>query len=178
MPQSGSVSPTVGGELKDNGVFYMIASYTDKGGAGIRPITGTANVELRNPRMQAENYKTADGAAVVEINGMKLLIPTANAVVGYKELDFAAITGIEFTYFVQEPLQHGYTVSAHLDRADGEKLGEVNIGAGAKKEAPNTAVISFPARTDNKPHTLYLVFKADAAEKAPVGIDIIKLLAK
>ncbi len=178
LPQSGSISPTVGGELKDNGVFYMIASYTDKGGAGIRPITGTANVELLNPRMQAKRYKTADGAAVVEINGMKLLIPTANAVVGYKEMDFAAVTGIEFTYFVQEPLQYGYTVSAHLDKADGEKLGEVNIGAGAKKEAPNTAVISFAARTDNKPRALFLVFKADAAEKAPVGIDIFKLLAK
>lgn len=178
LPASGSVSPTAGGELKNNGVLYLVASYTDKGGPGIRPITGTASVELRNPRMQAENYKTADGAAVVEISGMKLLIPTANAVVGYRELDFAAVSGIELTYFVQEPLQYGYTVSAHLDSPNGEKLGEVNIGAGAKKEVPNMATISFAARTDNKKHTLYLVFKADAAEKAPVGIDVFKLLSK
>ncbi|AWO00948.1 Crp/Fnr family transcriptional regulator [Chitinophaga alhagiae] len=178
LPASGSVSPTMGGELKDGGILYLMASYTDKGGAGIRPITGLADVELRNPRFQAENYKTADGAAVVEISGMKLLIPTANAVVRYKDMDLATVNGIELTYFIQEQPQHGYTVSAHLDKPDGEKLGEVNIGAGARKEAPNTAVISFPARADNKRRSLYLVFKADAAEKAPVGIDVIKLLSR
>ena len=93
-------------------------------------------------------------------------------------MDFAAVNGLELTYFVQEPLQYGYTVSAHLDHPDGEKLGEVNIGAGAKKETPNMATISFPARTDGKKHALYLVFKADGTEKAPVGVDLIRLQSK
>lgn len=178
LPAAGSVSPTVGNELKDGGVFYLLASYTDKGGVGIRPITGSADVELRNPKFQAENYKKADGAATVEIGGKKLLIPTANATVEYREIDLAAVNGIELTYFVQDPPQFGYTVAAYLDGAAGEKLGEVNLGAGAKKETATTATISFPARTDNKRHALYLVFRADPAEKAPVGIDVIKLLSK
>lgn len=179
LPATGTVSPTVGGELKDRGVLYLIASYTDKGGAGIRPITGSANVELRNPKIQAENYKQADGAATVEIGGLKVLIPTATSWAAYRDLDLAEVNGIELTYFVQETPLHGYVVAAHLDSPTGEKLGEVTIGAGAAKETATTATITFPTWTGNQKHALYLVFKAaDPAEKAPVGIDFFRLIAK
>ncbi|MFD2888884.1 ThuA domain-containing protein [Chitinophaga cymbidii] len=180
LPVSGSVEPTVGNELKDKGIFYLTASYTDKGGTGIRPITGTANAELRNPKIQAESYAKADGAATVEISGKKLLIPTASSWVSYKNLDLAEVNGIELTYFVQDVPQYGYTVEARIDDAvNGQKLGEVSIGTSAEKEKPATAVIRFPAWTGNQQHSLFLVFKAaDPAEKAPVGIDFIRLLAK
>lgn len=179
LPVSGSVEPTVGGELKDRGVFYLTASYTDKGGAGIRPITGAANAELRNARWQAESFNKQDGVATVEINNMKLIIPTTNSWVSYRDLDLAEVDGIELTYYIQEVPQHGYVVEAHIDDAAGQKLGEVTIGPGAQKETPATAVIRFPAWTGNQKHNLVLVFKAvDAAEKAPVGLDIIKLLSK
>ncbi len=179
LPITGSVDPSVGNEVKDRGVFYLVASYTDKGGPGIRPITGAANAELRNPKIQAESYKLSDGMATVETNGMKLLIPTANSWAAYKDLDLAEVSGIELTYFVQETLQHGYTVSAHLDSPQGQELGRAAMGAGAVKEIAATATIRFPALSGNEKHTLYLVFKAeDPAEKTQVGIDFLKLLAK
>lgn len=180
LPVSGSVDPTVGNELKDKGIFYLTASYTDKGGTGIRPITGTANAELRNPKIQAESYSKADGAATVEISGMKLLIPTASSWASYKDLDLAEVDGIELTYFVQEIPQYGYIVEARIDDAvNGQKLGEVSIGPNAQKETPTTAVIRFPAWTGNQKHSLFLVFRAaDPAEKAPVAIDFIRLLSR
>ncbi|QEH43869.1 ThuA domain-containing protein [Chitinophaga sp. XS-30] len=180
LPVSGTVDATAGSELKDNGFLYLMASYTDKGGAGIRPITGAANAELRNPKIQAERYAKADGAATVDISGRKLLIPTASSWASYKDLDLAEVNGIELTYFVQDVPQYGYIVEARLDDAvNGQSLGEVKIGANAQKETAATATIRFPAWTGNDKHTLFLVFKAaDPAEKAPVGIDFIKLLAK
>lgn len=180
LPVSGAVDPTMGEELKDKGVFYLMASYTDKGGKGIRPITGVANAELRNARFQAGSYVKSDAAATVEINGKKLLIPTANSWVAYREMDLTDVTALELSYFVQEAPQYGYTVSAHLDSQGGQQLGSpVNIGAGAASGKPNTATISFPAIADGKKHALYLVFKAaDPAEKLPVGVDAVRLLAK
>ncbi|MGX5820763.1 ThuA domain-containing protein [Chitinophaga lutea] len=180
LPLTGSLDPTLGNELKDRGVLYLIASYTDKGGKGIRPITGTAAAELRNPRFQAENWAKADGAASIEINGMKLLIPTANAAVAYQPMDLAGVAGVELTYYIQEPPQHGYTVSVHLDSPTGEQLGQASIGAGAQPEKPNTAEVRFATvRTDNAKHQLYFVYKAnDPAEKAPVAVDFVKLLGR
>lgn len=179
LPATGSVDPTMGKELKDRGVLYLMASYTDKGGKGIRPITGTAGAELRNPRFQAGSYAKADAAATVEINGKKLLIPTANSWASYREMDLTDVTGLELTYFVQEIPQYGYTVSVHLDSQNGQQLGTASIGAGAAAGKPNTATITFPAVNDGKKHVLYLVFKAaDPAEKLPVGLDVVRLLAK
>lgn len=179
LPATGSVNPTMGKELKDKGVLYLMASYTDKGGKGIRPITGTANAELRNARFQATSYAKVDAAATVEISGKKLLIPTANSWASYRPMDLTDVTGIELSYFVQEVPEHGYTVALHLDSPTGQQLGTANIGAGAAAGKANTATVNFPAVNDGKKHALYLVFKAaDAAEKAPVGVDVVRLLAK
>jgi cytochrome c len=89
------------------------------------------------------------------------------------------VNGIELTYYVQETPLSGYVVAVHLDSPTGEKLGEVTIGPGAAKETAATATITFPTWTGNQKHALYLVFKAaDPAEKAPVGIDFFRLIAK
>lgn len=179
LPASGSVNATLGNEVKDRGVLYLIASYTDKGGAGIRPITGTATVELRNPKIQAESYKESDGANAVEIDGMKLLVPGANTWAAYPNLDLSGVSGIELTYFVREIPAHGYTVSAHLDSPTGTALGSVSIGKGAKAGQPNLSTITFPAIAGGKKQSLVLVIKAaDPAEATPLGIDFLRLQAK
>lgn len=179
LPLTGTIDPTAGKELKDRGILYLLASYTDKGGAGIKPITGTAVAELRNSRIQAENYSKADGLSSFEVNGMKLIIPSAQSWSTYKNIDLTDVTGITVLYGAQEAMQYGYVVEVLLDGAEGTKLGEVTIGPGAKKDEMNQALISFAPITDGKPHTLYMRYKvADANEKVQLGIDAFQLNAK
>lgn len=179
LPLTGDIDPTVGNPLKDNGVFYLLASYTDKGGPGIKPITGAASAQLINAKLQAENFDKADGASTVEIEGDKYVIPTAQGWVMYKDLDLTAVNGINIIYFILEEPKYGYVVEARLDQPDGTKLGEAIIGPGAKQQVPNTKNISFTPLTDGKQHSLYLkIHAANPEEKHPVGLKYLQLLAK
>lgn len=179
LPEKGTVDATAGKPEKDNGVLYLTASYTDKGGPGIRPLTGVANATLRSPKLPAVDYDKADGVSTYDADDKKLLIPTANAWVRYDKLDLTAVTGISVVYFAQEPLQYGYVVEVYLDKEDGTKLGEVLIGPNAKAKEPNSETLSFTPVTDGKEHTLYVKIKAaDAAEKTSLGIYTFQLLSK
>lgn len=181
LPLAGEIDPTIGNPLKDKGVFYLLASYTDKGGAGIKPITGTAAVELFNSKLPAGEYDKADGVSTYTFDGMKLLIPAANTEgwAAYKDLDLSDVGGIEAIYFMQQAPQYGYVVEALLDGLQGTKLGEVTIGPGAKPGAPNTALISFAPLTDGKQHTLYFHIKAaDPAEQSSLGIGYWQLISR
>ncbi|NSL88866.1 PKD domain-containing protein [Chitinophaga sp. Mgbs1] len=172
LPVKGSISPTMNQELKDNGVLQILASYTDKGGPGIKPITGTATAQLLNPKLAAANYSKADGVSVFQMDNMKFLIPaTAEGWATFNNLDLTAVTGIDIIYMVQETPQQGYIVEAFTDNANGTRLGAVTIGPGAIPKAPNKATITFGAITDGKPHHLYFKIKAtDANAKVPLGI--------
>jgi cytochrome c len=179
LPVSGTIDPTTGKPEKDNGVLYLMASYTDKGGPGIKPITGTDAISLRSPKIPAPSFDKSDAVSTFEYDGKKLLIPTANGWVTYNGIDLTAVTGIDVIYFTQEPLKYGYTVEIFLDKAEGVKLGETIIGVGAKAKAPNTANISFAPVADGKKHTLYVRIKAaDPAEKGNLGITTFQLLSK
>ncbi|HJT73434.1 MAG TPA: PQQ-dependent sugar dehydrogenase, partial [Chitinophaga sp.] len=179
LPATGTVDATAGKPEKDNGVLYLMASYTDKGGPGIRPITGSATATLRSPKLPANGFDRSDGVSVFEAEGMKLLIPASNGWVAYNDLDLTGISGVNVLYFTQEALQYGYIVEAMLDKIDGAKLGEVTIGVGAKAKMPNSAIMSFAPVADGKKHTLYFRIKAaDAAEKTALGILNFQLLVK
>jgi glucose/arabinose dehydrogenase/cytochrome c551/c552/type 1 glutamine amidotransferase len=181
LPLKGEVEPTVGNPLKDKGIFYLMASYTDKGGPGIRPITGSAAVQLFNAKLPAADYDKADGVSTYTADGMKLLIPAANTEgwVMYRDLDLSEVNAIDVIYFLQQAPQYGYVVEALLDGLQGTKLGEVTIGPGAKPGTPNSAVISVAPLADGKLHSLYFRIKAaDASEQSPLGIGYWQMLSK
>ncbi|SEW03112.1 Glucose/arabinose dehydrogenase, beta-propeller fold [Chitinophaga sp. YR573] len=180
LPLVGTVDATNNNPEKDNGVLYIMASYTDKGGPGIRPITGNDAIMLRNPKLPATESDKSDGVSSYETEGMKLLIPTANGWVLYKNMDLTSVAGINVIYFSQEALQYGYVVEAFLDKMDGTKLGEVTIGPGAKPKVPNNAFISITTPvTDSQNHSLYFRIKAaDANEKTALGIGAFQLQTK
>jgi glucose/arabinose dehydrogenase/cytochrome c551/c552 len=179
LPAEGTVDPTTGKPEKDNGMLYLMASYTDKGGPGIKPITGTDAITLRSPKIPAAGFDKSDGVSTFEYEGKKLLIPTGNGWATYKDLDLTAVDGINIIYFTKEALQQGYIVEIFLDKAEGVKLGEAIIGVGAKGAAPNAAMISFSPVTDAKKHTLYVRIKAaDPAEKTSLGISTFQLMSK
>jgi glucose/arabinose dehydrogenase/cytochrome c551/c552/type 1 glutamine amidotransferase len=179
MPPVGTVSPTAGKPEKDNGVLYLTASYTDQGGAGIRPLTGSTTVMLRSPKLAAAAYDQSFGVSSFEVNNMKFLIPTASGWVQYDGLDFMGVTAIGVNYFAQEALTYGYKIEAFLDKDGGVKLGEVVIGPGAKVKMPNVARMDFSPVTDGKRHNLYVkITAADPAEKVSLGISRFELIAK
>jgi cytochrome c len=179
LPANGTVDASAGQPLKDNGVLYLSASYTDKGGPGIRPLTGTSTVSLRNAKIAASEFDQSNGASTIDYDGRKMLIPTANAWVLYKDLDLTGVTGIDVIYGAEKPLEYGYTVEVHLDKVDGQKLGEVLIGQHITPQQPSTESLNFAPVTDGRNHSLYFVIKAaNPAESTSLAIMGWQLLSK
>ncbi|ASZ14763.1 ThuA domain-containing protein [Chitinophaga pendula] len=177
LPLSGEIDPTLGQPIKNNGVFYLLASYTDKGGPGIKPITSNASVQLINARIPAESFDKADGASAMEVDGVKYVIPTAQGWVMYKDLDLTDVNGISLIYYILDVLQYGYIVEARLDHPEGTKLGEVLIGPDARPQAANIKTITFPLRSDRRLHSLYLrIHAANPNEIYPLGLKYVQLL--
>lgn len=179
LPLKGTVDATAGKPEKNNGVLYLMASYTDKGGPGIRPITGSDAIALRSPKLAAASFDKSDAVSTFEVEGTNLLIPSGNGWVAYDHLDLTGINGVNIAFLTREALKYGYTVEAFLDKLEGVKLGDVSIGTGAKPGIPNTAIISFTPVTDGKKHSLYVRIKAaDPAEKTYLGIVTFQLMSK
>ncbi|RAJ75140.1 glucose/arabinose dehydrogenase [Chitinophaga dinghuensis] len=174
LAANGNINPALKGQIKDDGVLYLTASYTDKGSTGIKPMTGAAALALYNPRIPAASYSKADGVSAFEMNGMKFLIPGVTpSSVEYAGLDLTDVTAIDLTYMVNKAVQAGFQVEASLD---GNPLGSTVIGPGAPEKAPANSSIKITPVTDGKKHTLRLHFKpTDTKEQVPLGITSITL---
>lgn len=168
---SGSLDPSLGQPVKSNGVLYLTASYTDKGGPGIKPITGSSTVALRNATLDAVSPDQMDGASIVEVSGLKLLLPgAAGGTATFANLDLRSISGVQVIYYAKDISANGYVVEAFLDSPTGTKLGEANIGPGASTTAPNKAFIHFANPVSSAPHQLVFRIRAAEGEKGYVGI--------
>ncbi|MCW3462939.1 ThuA domain-containing protein [Chitinophaga nivalis] len=172
LPMKGSLQPGMGQPLKDNGVLYLTASYTDRGAPGIKPITGTAAVELYSPVLTAADYSKADGVNIFAVGAMRFLVPAApQGSATFNNLDLTGVNGIELTYMVQAPQQYGYVMEIWMDGEKGTRLGEITIGPGAAPKVPNKAAIHFTPPAAGGQHALYIRFRTTTpGQQAQLGI--------
>jgi len=180
LPVAGTVMPVSAKDMKPNGVFYLFASYTDKGGVGIKPLTGTGAATLQSPVIQAANYSEAEGASAMEYNGQRFLIPGAKSEVLYKDLDLGQVNGLEIIYSVQAPLEHGYRLKAFAEsNGNSEPLGEAVIGSGnVKPMEANKVTFTFAALAEGKRTLRIEIEPTDPSESKPLGIMAFQLLSK
>ena len=179
LPASGSLPPTLKKPVQDNGVLYISASYTDKGGNNIKPLTGNTRITLRhskiNPR-QVRNFKNYKNE---NFEGKRHLVaPKGNGSFSIDTVDLSGIDALDLMTTRQAALEFGYTFEIHLDAPDGIKLGELVLPAGtagAGKEEKLLKVKIQPV-SDGKFHNLVIVSRPnDPKEKVTLGIQFIEL---
>jgi cytochrome c len=148
LPPSGKVSPTGDPKKKDNTVFTLTATYTDQGGAGIRPLTGASAVYLRNPQVRA-----AEATAQNEI--FKFKMPQGNEVavgltngayLAFKGLDLTDISSIDVTAMSSAERTAGGKLEVRLGSPTGKVLGSADVPANhaASRCSPWTPSSSTP----------------------------------
>lgn len=182
LPAAGSVQPTLGKPEKDNGVLYLSASYTDKGGNNIKPLSGNDVVTLRNPKVTFQRVKKMDKYTGENRNGTRLMIaPKAAGWFVLENIDLTGITGATLQLVWSKPAQSGYSFELRLDAPDGQQLGSFTLPGGGQAANEKTPFISkaltsaFAAVTDGKKHNLYIVSKpTDAAEPNQVAVQWIQ----
>lgn len=168
LPAEGTVQPTLGKKAADNGALVIAASYTDKGGSGIKPLTGTSSVVLRSPVLGINDARNLQGYNVQSFNGMAFMsVPKDVASFSFDSIDLAGLGGVEIALVAPMAPQHGFVFELHLDSPNGRKLGEATVNKSTKFTTGGpggygTAMLNVDMVpvADGKLHNLYVVTRA------------------
>jgi cytochrome c551/c552 len=183
LPASGSLQPTLGKPEKSKAALYLTASYTDKGGTGIKPLTGKQTVVLRSSTILFSSANRKKDFDVYDFNGSQYMIPPkGEGWFSIDSIDLSTVSDAELTVGSQKPVEYGYTLELHLDAPDGKLLGNTEINppaSAAKGTVVSLLKFHFERVTDGRFHNLYIVSKVkDAKEPNQVGLLSLKLIAK
>lgn len=185
LPAKGTVAPTLDKKPTDGGVLVLSATYMDKGGAGIKPLTGNATVALRSSNVSLGAARNLSGYTMQSFGGRQFfMVPKGKASFSLDSIDLSGITGAEFRLVAPAPPKYGYVFELRLDSPDGKKIGEGTLSAGAKFMAgqggygSTLVTAAMKPVTDSKFHNLYIVSKAlNAGEEGSLILSSIQFKA-
>lgn len=166
LPANGSVDATMNKPVKADGVLNIYAAYTDKGGSGIKPLTGSSSVSLSNSTVTFEGITKMEGFNKVTFGGKTfLVIPKNSGWFSIDSIDLTDISRASLNMGWQKPPVSEYTFEVHLDSPQGEKLGEFTFAGVSGTAAPNgkpqfaTLTSSITAVSDGHMHNVYITSK-------------------
>ena len=179
LPQSGSIQPTLGKQAKDNGVLVVSASYTDKGGNNIKPMTGSNSVALRNNKVFFHGVSKMEGFTGVDFNGIRFLItPKPTGWFSIDDIDLTGINSANIMVNWQQAAQYGFQFELRLDAPDGKKIGEATLPGKLPTKGQFSGHIlqtKLEPVTDGRLHSIYIVSKvSDPKEPAQVVLQFVQ----
>lgn len=176
LPPSGSVQPSLGKPVRENGVLYLSATYTDKGGNNIKPLTGNNTVSLRHPKINLRRIRTMQGFTSFNFEGSRVLVAPNNE--GWIRLDSLDLTGVKRLSIAagwQKAPDKGYDLDIRLDSPTGTSIGTANLAPTNSDKAGQARLnISLQPVTDGKMHNLFIVSKAKSGETNAFAITEIE----
>ena len=181
LPSKGALTATLNKPVQNNGVLYISASYTDKGGNNIKPLTGNARITLRNSKINPGRIRNFKNFRNENFEGKRhMVVPRGNGSFNIDSIDMTDISAAELMITTQAAPEFGYTFEVHLDTPDGQKIGESILPANATSGKQEKLLkINFQPVMDGKLHTIVFVTKPnDSKEKANIGIQWIQLVSK
>ncbi|HEY8659629.1 MAG TPA: ThuA domain-containing protein [Hanamia sp.] len=189
LPAKGSLNATLNKPVKDNGVLYISAAYTDKGGVNIKPLMGSNSVLLHNSKVTFGGVEHMQAFSKAIFNGNTYLILPQNT--GWFSIDSIDLSGISRASIImgwQNPPVAGYTFEVHVDAPDGNKIGEFSFaGEGESadgklaKAKPKfvTLTSGLTQVNDGKLHDLYILCKSkDPKVTANAALSSIQFFVK
>lgn len=169
LPATGKISPTANKAIKDNGVLYLTATYTDLGGPGVKPLATSKTVALRNSKLSFSGLQPTQlqGFSAVNFNSSTfLIVPKSDGWFMLDSLDLTSVQKIVFAAGWRTAPVPASTFEIHLDAPDGPKIGEAAF-AGVTTQKPGVNSQTFAASiqpvTDGKLHKLYVVNKVNGS---------------
>ncbi len=159
LPPAGLV-PANKKPSKENTNLFLSASYTDKGGTNIKPLTGNNIVMLRNSRMGFGSVKRMEKFQGFDLNGTRyMFVPNDPGWFALDSIDLSGVTSALILAGWQKPPQTGYTFELRLDAPDGKLIGSFDLGP---QKSGNNVTLKGKVEpvTDGKLHNVFVVSKA------------------
>ena len=168
LPAKGSIVPPA--DKKPGTAMVLSASYTDKGGNNIKPLTGSTGTSLRNNSMSFTGKEKLKEFTVYKMNGANLLVlPQKEGWFAVDSIDLSGIQSINIMGGWQEGPKAPLAFEAHLDGPTGKLLGQGSMPAVAKEQKGGMIKLPIEAVTDGKFHALYIVYKFNPANSTLQG---------
>ncbi|PZV85322.1 glucose/arabinose dehydrogenase [Algoriphagus aquaeductus] len=171
LAAKGSVDPTLGKPASPTGSLVISASYTDKGGENIKPMTGSSSLVLMPNAVDLA--KAGDFATYTKMvfDGRTLLmVPNTKGSFALPAIDLTGIGSVTLMTASQEPLKAPIKFEIRLDSPTGPVVAEGIHQESEGFKAPNMPILMHQANipisgtTDGKKHKLYFVSDANGAE--------------
>jgi hypothetical protein len=154
--------------------MQITATYTDKGGPGIKSLTGGNIAVINSPFLSPQNNTRLDGVNVMAFNNANYAILTGDSgSIEFGNINVKGITSIEISFGSQTPVTKGYMVEAYEGNVNGKKIGEVLIN-NTKAMQPGKAVIKAKGPISAKGMS-FRIRKADPAETAVMAVSGFRL---
>lgn len=146
-------------EEQQQGMYFLRASYTDKGANGIGPLTGQSLFVLRHPRVQAETFDVSHNVGIKSGAGrepsfVKDIYHESH--IGFENVDLTGIDSLTFMMMGTGESTSFGEVEVRLDAPDGPVIGRTEIRMDLSSNAYE-CVATLDPQTDQ--HDLYFVFK-------------------
>lgn len=164
LPAEGTIEPTLGSQPTPNGLLILSATFTDRGGQNVQPLTGSSSVYLRNNMMTFDQATNLEEYTSMTFGGnFLMMVPEDRGSFSVNDIDLTGVGSIVLTSAVMEPLSYEHQFELRLDSPDGEIIGESNYRPGESTSqgegAPSYQNITFDISpvTDGNMHDLYIV---------------------
>ncbi|HZG23751.1 MAG TPA: PQQ-dependent sugar dehydrogenase, partial [Chitinophagaceae bacterium] len=148
MPLQGTIITTLD-KKQNHGTYVLSASYTDKGGQAVGPLTGTATKVLRSPLFTADDFDE-----VYELRKSDILSSINKQ--AYAKLKGIDMTGVNEMIFKVATETTGTSVEVHLDSPTGPLVARTDVPVGKWKQWQEIKTDVTPTEGEKD---VYLVFK-------------------
>lgn len=148
------------------GSYILTASYIDRGGKEIGPLSDQQTYVLRYPKIEAETYDATNTAMKFEITpGMvpgveeafEIVMGNDQSYIQFKEIDLTGIRSISLMAGANSMYFDGGIIEARLGSPEGDLLGFAEVEA---TQSMGAGVKSMNIAPTSGMHDLYFVFKA------------------
>jgi len=130
LPSKGTITPSEN-DMGTGNLMLITATYTDKGGAGIKPLSAVGTVSLKSALI---NMPSNSGNLRVEVKDWNKhraaflnISQGNNGWMEFSNIDLESIGTIEFGYGIPAQLVKGYQISLHQDSPNGPKIASLKL---------------------------------------------------
>jgi hypothetical protein len=176
MPPVGTVNPVPPLKEKQNTMFSLTASYTDVGSGGVKPLTGSKTVFLRNSNIDASEFRATTGFTAKDSSGnIFLVFPPTDGSIKVRQIDLTGIKSVELDGYGSGQ-QRSYRVEIRSGSANGNMMGQGVITFGANKKKAS-AVIPIQGAEGGNLSDVFIVVKADGAVRSAPLLKTVRFKA-
>ena len=179
LPTSGKYSFQEHMKKESQGVYVFTASYTDKGGEMIGPLTQQQTLILRKPIISAVNFD--DGLRTQSMNveagtvpgldeALALVIGEPGSYYAYEDIDFKGISAVNVTILQHPQYMNGGILELRMDSVGGAIIQSLNIEQGLLDVGPSD--LKFNVSEFEGMHDLYMLFKSEETKPICAVTDI------